>query len=228
MHQQKHKVQVKRLMAYLYMPLAFSLIAYLVIYFAARPIIDTGIALSSLVLSDSASTFKTDVGSIFDEEQAKLSLEADNSTVPLSEVDMPSYGEQYGEIKVDRIGLEAPLYYGDDLDIMEYGICQNMSSSMPGFDCPILLSGHNNTFCYPLKDIEVGDIIVITTNYGTYQYKVNNLEIHSETDKSAYNLTRDRERLIMFTCYPFMTTLYYKSERLYVYADKISGPVIEY
>ena len=37
--------------------------------------------------------------------------------------------------------------------------------------------------------------------------------------------SKEQEKLILYTCYPF-EIIGYKSQRLFVYADKISGPTI--
>ena len=45
-----------------------------------------------------------------------------------------------------------------------------------------------------------------------------------DRDDTAYDLLQDKEQLIMYTCYPFeMLVGITKQERLFVYADKISG-----
>jgi sortase A len=40
-------------------------------------------------------------------------------------------------------------------------------------------------------------------------------------------LSYEEEKLIMYTCYPFETLVGTKQDRLFVFADKISGPVVE-
>jgi sortase A len=40
-------------------------------------------------------------------------------------------------------------------------------------------------------------------------------------------LSYQQEKLIIYTCYPFETLVGTKQERLFVFADKISGPTVE-
>ena len=43
------------------------------------------------------------------------------------------------------------------------------------------------------------------------------------SDTSAYDLSQNKEQLILFTCYP-LDGVGEKEDRLFVYADKVSGP----
>lgn len=211
-------------MSYIYRSLAFFFIGYVVIYLLAGSMIENGMKVFSLIMSNTPVHEAQQIGNIFQEVEAEMAAIEERTEVPVSEVQIPNYGEQYGVVKIPSLDVTIPLFYSDSLEVIEHGVGQNQSSSMPGFGCPILIGGHNNTYFLPLRDVEVGDIIMICTNYGTYEYEINAIEIHDEKDKKAYDLTRDRERLILYTCYPFEITIGPKSDRLYVYAEKISGP----
>ena len=97
---------------------------------------------------------------------------------------------------------------------------------LPGFNRTILIAGHSIPYFEPLGNIKTGDIISISTHYGDFQYKITNTKIADADDSSNYDLKQDKkEQLILYTCYPF-ELIGYKSQRLFVYADKISGPTI--
>ena len=71
-------------------------------------------------------------------------------------------------------------------------------------------------------------MVTIKTSYGVYEYQVTGSRVAHHLDDTAYDLMQDKEQLIMYTCYPFeMLVGITKQERLFVYADKISGPVVE-
>lgn len=117
--------------------------------------------------------------------------------------DIPALNTRYGAIYSDRIGLAVPLYYGDDYKTLEKGVCQYPKSGLPGHGRPILISGHSSTFFAPLEQLELGDVVYIDTNYGSYSYKVDSIEITDSSDTTAYDLELDEEELIIYTCYPF-------------------------
>lgn len=206
------------------MPLFFTLIGYGIVYVAALPIIDTISSYGSLIMSSDTPNFNNEeLKSIFEAPVNKV----DVASIPASEVQMPTSGTLYANISCEKIGLDAPLYFGDTNTILKNGVGQYTGSSIPGFGAPILLAAHNTTYFLPLQNIEVGDIVTITTSYGIYKYKITGTRIADKDDKSAYDLAQKKEQLIMYTCYPFnmLGTL---QNRYFVYGDKISGPVINF
>lgn len=220
----------KIIMAYVTMPLFFSLLGVGLIILISFPVLRTIFTIGSVVTSPNNNA--TEISSvIYDENVAsevEAVLEADNiEEIPLADVTVPANSTQYGYISCERIGLSAPLYLGDDANILRKGIGQYLGSSMPGFGKPILACGHNTTYCLPLQYITEGDIISISTNYGLYEYQVSAVEVHHMTDGSAFDLSKDEEQLILYTCYPF-NLIGHKVNRLFIYANKISGADIIY
>lgn len=159
---------------------------------------------------------ETGGGSSKNQDPSKYKIESDS-------LKWPKNGEKYGKITCDRIGLEAPLFMGDGFMILRQGVGQYQGSFIPGYGKPIMLAGHCMTFFAPLEDVEKGDIITITTSYGVYKYKVTGSKITGPSGSGAYNLKQDREQLIMYTCYPFTLLSGSRRQRLFVYADLISG-----
>ncbi len=213
------------MMAYVYMPLFFTILGYGIVYFAALPLIDTIQSYSSLFLSSSTPDFAEDeLKSIF---EAPVNVEEDKLTVSAAKVELPSIGNLYATITSEKIGLSGNIYFGDNDAILKKGVGQYPGTTLPGFGKPIMLAAHNTTYFLPLQNAEVGDIITITTSYGVYKYQITECKIADKKDKSAYDFNQDKEQLIMYTCYPF-NMLGSLQNRYYVYADKISGPVVTF
>lgn len=211
----------KRLMAYVYMPLIFAVIGYFVIYMMLLPFQEIGLALGNMIFSENVPMFQSELDSIFQEPD----IVAPMDTVPISQVVIPEYETHYAEITSNRIGLSAQLYFGDSNEVLRYGVGQYMGSFLPGFGGTILLAAHNTTYFLPLKDIQVDDVIQITTNYGVYQYQVTEMKVLKDDDPSAFDLSqREQEQLVAYTCYPFEQIGAVTQERFFVYADKVSGP----
>lgn len=210
-------------MAYIYVPLLFSFIAYGVIYLLASDLISIAQNAVSMIISDEAPNFDTEYNSVFIKDSVEVKEDDGTLTVKRSDVGIAEYGEMYAYVRCTRIALDAPVYKGDDEDILRHGVGQNFASGQPGFGKLVLLSGHNNTYFNALKNIAVDDIIEIETSYGTYEYKVTEMKVVDSKDETAYDFMIDHEQLIMYTCYPFdmlSTTPY----RYFVYADLVSGP----
>lgn len=132
----------------------------------------------------------------------------------------------FGKLTIDSVNIKVNLYYGDDREQLRHGAGLFTGSFLPGFNRTILIAGHSIPYFEPLGNIKIGDIINISTHYGDFQYKITSTKIADADDSSNYDLKQDKkEQLILYTCYPF-ELIGYKSQRLFVYADKISGPTI--
>ncbi|MFV0527233.1 MAG: class D sortase [Lachnospiraceae bacterium] len=217
-------------MAYIVWPLFFTILGYGIVYLAARPFIEIGSAAASVFLSSRDTAVATSVNKeVFDIQDPLQPVQTDTAaveTVQSIDIDRPSYGDLYGHLVCERIGLDTDVYYGDDYYILREGAGQYIGSSLPGGTRPTLLAGHNITTFAPLQNIQAGDIINFATAYAVYQYQVTETKILSANDTTAYDLLTPREQLILYTCYPF-ATLGSLQQRYFVYADKISGPTIE-
>ncbi len=209
----------KQIMAHILVPLCFLILGYSVIYIAMRPVVEMTVAVSRMMMAREAPDFGDTLTSIY-EEQEIVPLNA----VPLSEVVIPYLGSHYGELSNEKVGLKVPVYYGDSGAILLAGAGHFAGSFLPGFNRTILISAHNQTFFAPLEFIEVGDEFVFKTNYGHYVYKVKEISIHLFSDQSAYDLGKEEEELILYTCYDFAWFYGRKRERIFFYCDRISGP----
>jgi sortase A len=151
-------------------------------------------------------------------------------SVNIKDIQFPELGEHYAMLSCERIGLEVPVYWGDTQKILSAGVGHFMGSFLPGFERSILLSAHNNSYFKPLETIQVGDIITYDTNYGVFQYLIDEVSIINATEAERMldgMLNYKDEKLIMYTCYPFNPFVSNKEKRLFVYGNKLSGPNVE-
>lgn len=133
---------------------------------------------------------------------------------------IPSYGSKYGAIKIDKINLDLPLYFGDNEEILSYGIGHYAGSYFPGEGGSIILAGHNDPGYFE-KILELGnkDKIVLELYYGTFEYEVYETKIANENDLSSFPIQDEEEKLILYTCYPL--GIGHKTERFIVYAHRV-------
>ncbi len=163
------------------------------------------------------------------EEKVELLLATEDEkkdTVPISEVNYPSYKQIYGEISIPDVGILCPLVYGDSEEALEIGAGQYIGSTIVGYSGTTMICAHVNLHFKTLHLVKPGNMIQIRTEYGVYNYEVKYVGVHSDKDSSVYDLGRTDENLVLYTCYFQQTALGSVKMRFFVCADYVSGPMI--
>lgn len=215
--------KIKRLSAYVYMPIIFASIGVIILYFALFPVIKNITAVLAMITSDGASSFSNELSDSF------VGSDISGDTVDASRVDYPDANSKFAELECERLNLDVSVYSGDNEKCLRFGAGIPAYGNIPGFDKTVLISGHNATFFSPLKDVQAGDRFVLTTNYGVYTYEVSELEVKKAKDFDPAILQRaDGDNLILYTCYPFSFIGGATRERLFVHCTLVSGPKVVY
>lgn len=213
--------RINSTISYIYIPIIFSVAAIIIVagiqYGNLRELKSFANSLENI----SEPQVNTSYSDAFTEKPSET--EPEGETVDRSKVEIADYGVMYATISCEKIGLNAPVFKGDDDSLLNSGIGQNFASSQPGFGRLILLCGHNNSYFNALKNIDKKDIVLMTTDYGVYKYEVTDMRVLEENDESAYDFNAKEEQLVMYTCYPF-ETLSRTQYRYFVYATLIEGP----
>lgn len=133
----------------------------------------------------------------------------------------PSYGDVFANLSIPNIGVNEKVYHGDTLDIIKNGIGHYSGSYFPGEGGTVILAAHNSKkhFMY-LPKLKIGDIAIIDTTYGTYKYKMISSKIIKDNDYDSLEVSKDKEILIMYTCYP-VNTVGHKDKRYVVYLELV-------
>ncbi len=131
----------------------------------------------------------------------------------------PEYGTQYATIEISEINVKLPVYYGDTLEVLKNGVGHSSGSYFPGEGGSIVYMGHNskNTF-RNFSQLKNNNKIIIKTNYGEYHYKIYDMKLINETEIDKLPIQREKEILMIYTCYPF-NNIGYASQRYVVYAE---------
>jgi len=133
----------------------------------------------------------------------------------------PQYGTKYATLKIDAIDIDMPVYYGDTLEILKYGVGHSAESYFPGEGGSIIYMAHNNSKKFKrLAELKNGDIIKVITNYGEFEYSVYDYEIVKKNEKYKLPIQDEKEILMAYTCYPF-TSFGDAPERYVVFAERI-------
>lgn len=175
------------------------------------------------VLTSLARSEQVSEATAFYQDQDFLDL----AVIDNEDVASPYVGTHYGRIQIDAVNLDVKLYWGDTDAILNKGAGQYIGSSMPGYQKPLLIGGHNLTYFKPLKDVEIDDEIVITTHYAKYVYKVIKLDVVDYRDMEAFDLGVMDEVLMLYTCHPFEILWSRKTDRFVVYGERVEGPDVK-
>ncbi len=148
--------------------------------------------------------------------------------VYLSKIDHNLYeGKKIGTIKSEKLGINTPLLYGTTDDTLWKGGGLHSNSSLPGFATPGVIAGHARVCFKGFAQANIGDVLTVNTYYGNYKYRISNIKFYNH---NAYNFGDDtvyaRDQLIFYVCYPYPKTEYEKYNRIFYYADRISGPKV--
>ncbi len=176
-----------------------------------------------MILSKGVPDYEDGLDSIYDANAKRYRRSVDSDKIT-----MPSNETHYAMIQCPSWELDEKLYFGDTDRVLENGLGQYMGSGIPGMGKPILVTGHSNTFLSGMAKVKQGDIVTIRTNYGNYKYRIYKSTIAEASDSSAYDLGLSEEQLILYTCYPYTPTVGVRTERHYVYGEKVAGPTIRY
>ena len=126
-----------------------------------------------------------------------------------------AWGQAYGTITCDAIGLNASLIWGDDQSLLNQrgGVYQYPGSYQVGVTGGHLLCSHNDSVFSLLQYVSIGDNFVVDTDYGEYVYSVTLAKpgyvssdastVIADDGTVLVNFTDEIDKLIMYTCYPF-------------------------
>lgn len=126
-----------------------------------------------------------------------------------------AWGQAYGTITCDAIGLNASLIWVDDQSLSNQrgGVYQYPGSYQVGVTGGHLLCAHNDSVFSLLQYVNIRDNFVVDTDYGEYVYSVTLANpgyvssdastVIADDGTVLVNFTDGIDKLIMYTCYPF-------------------------
>ncbi|MBY6035805.1 class D sortase [Fictibacillus nanhaiensis] len=132
----------------------------------------------------------------------------------------PKPGENIGELIIPKLDASLPIYHGTDEEELEKGVGHFSKSVLPGEKDNSVLSGHRDTVFRKLGEVGKGDILIVETAAGKFTYKVKNVRIVDEDDRTVI-VPKPRATLTISTCYPF-DFIGASPERYILVADLIS------
>jgi LPXTG-site transpeptidase (sortase) family protein len=108
-----------------------------------------------------------------------------------------------GLMKIDDLNIQIPIYNGTEELNLNRGIGRIKGMARMNDETGNLgIAGHRDGIFRPLKDIQVGDDIIVETPLRTETFLVSSITIVPKDDISVLAPTDDRTMTIV-TCYPF-------------------------
>ena len=107
-----------------------------------------------------------------------------------------------GRIAIRRVGISAVVAEGSDETTLRRAVGHIAGTALPGEPGNVGLAGHRDTFFRALRNIRAGDLIVLTTPRGEFQYSVVSMKVVKPNALDVLDPTSE-EILTLVTCYPF-------------------------
>ena len=107
-----------------------------------------------------------------------------------------------GRIEIERLGLSVMIMEGDDGKTLRRAAGHVPGTALPGQLGNVGITAHRDTFFRPLRNIQMDDVITLTTLQGEYRYRVVSTKVVSPKDVEVLDSTGG-EILTLVTCYPF-------------------------
>lgn len=214
--------KLRRRLSYLAIPLVFAVLGLVVTVLVVNKVSGSYSGYSKFLASSTRIKYENELYNNFKGFSGKQKDTFDNTSVEL-----PYTNEQYAVLRCDELEIKAPLYWGDSDIALEAGAGTYTGSSMPGYGSVTLVSAHNTTFFKNLKSVKEGNVFSLKTNYANFEYKVVKTEVKNVGNEMPVKLDSSSEQLVLYTCYPFSPMSAVSDKRLFVYCDKISGPIAE-
>ncbi len=125
--------------------------------------------------------------------------------------------QQARRIQIPAIGVDSPIFQGDDWEQLKKGAGQHIGSALPGQNGNLVLSAHNDIFgeiFRHLDKLSPGDEIIVSTERQSYTYVVRKLQTVEPTDVWVMAPTEHASSTLI-SCYPYQVN----NKRIIIFAD---------
>ncbi len=107
-----------------------------------------------------------------------------------------------GQLEILKLGLIVPIVDDYDAQRLVRGVGHVPGSALPGGLGNLVLAGHRDTFFRPLRHVQIGMVIDVTTRGGRYQYKIDRTEVVTPDRVEMMDIGEQPE-MTLITCFPF-------------------------
>lgn len=139
-----------------------------------------------------------------------------NSMMPIAD------GTVFARIEIPRLKLDNVVIEGVSDSDLRRAVGHIPGTALPGNAGNVGVAGHRDTFFRPLRNIQTGDEIMLTTSRGSYEYRVKSTEV-VKPERSDVLKPAPQPELTLVTCFPF----YFVGsapDRFIVHATEVGAP----
>ena len=126
-----------------------------------------------------------------------------NDTIKVTDYGMIGY------LKIDRIGVELPIYHGTSPEVLSYGVGHLEGSSLPvgGENTHSVMSAHRGLpsarLFTDLDRVELGDTFKVTVLDQVLTYQVDQIKIIEPNKMEDLMIVEGKDYCTLFTCTPY-------------------------
>lgn len=117
-------------------------------------------------------------------------------------VEVLETGAPIGTVEIPRVGLFAAVAEGDDDGTLRVAVGHLPDTPLPWQGSNAAFAGHRDVRFRALKDLAIGDEILLSTIRGRFVYRVERTRVVDPSDLSVLGPT-SQPTLTLITCYPF-------------------------
>lgn len=111
-------------------------------------------------------------------------------------------GRAWGRIEIPRLGVDALVAEGVDAATLRVAVGHVPDTAFPDELGNVALAGHRDTVFRPLRELQPGDSVTVTTPLGVFSYEVDQIRIVAPHETEVIAPVPERV-LTLVTCYPF-------------------------
>jgi len=161
------------------------------------------------------------------------SLEPASTSSPASVEGEFTWGQNIGRVYSSQLGIDCSLIFGATNDFLSYGAVlhknSNLSSAVDLNKYAPVIGAHCTTYFYGFKALEpyIGSApsntyISIIVGNTELKYRITSVKIMNKDAFSFPFEIGDNSMAVFYTCYPFEETGSYKTDRMFVYCEKVN------
>jgi sortase A len=146
--------------------------------------------------------FETREALKFSAELRQKSAKIETAARPASPEEPPVEGAVVGRLQIPRVGLSVMVVEGVETGDLRKAAGHIPGTALPGRSGNVGIAGHRDTFFRPLRNIQPGDTMILTTLKGERRYRVTSTTVVEPKDIEVLYPTRV-DSLTLVTCFPF-------------------------
>jgi LPXTG-site transpeptidase (sortase) family protein len=128
-------------------------------------------------------------------------------------------GSWIARLDAPSVNLRATVLEGSDETTLNRAAGHIEDTPLPGQRGNVAIAAHRDTIFRPVRNLRVGDPLVLTTTDRVYHYRVARLRVVEPNDVAVLD-PADHPTLTLVTCYPF-TFIGHAPKRFIVSADLV-------